>query len=39
MKRIISNWKTIVFATVTPLLIALQPAITYACATGSHCGG
>ena len=39
MKRI-KNWKTIAFAAVVPLLIALQPAITYACDTAtSHCGG
>jgi hypothetical protein len=37
MKRI-NNWKTIVFAVIVPLLITLQPAITYAC-SGSHCGG
>jgi hypothetical protein len=38
MKRI-NNWKTIAFATIVPLLIALQPTITYACTTTSHCGG
>ncbi len=37
MKRI-NNWKTIALATVLPLLIALQPAITYACDAGSHTG-
>ena len=39
MKRI-KNWKTIAFAAIIPLLIASQPAITYACeAAGGHCGG
>jgi hypothetical protein len=38
MKRI-NNWKTIAFVSIVPLLIALQPAITYACEAGSHCGG
>lgn len=39
MKRI-NNWKTIIFATILPLLIALQPTITYACeASAGHCGG
>jgi len=37
MKRI-RNWKTIVFAAIVPLLIALQPAITFACDAGSHTG-
>ncbi len=37
MKRI-NNWKTIVFAAIVPLLIALQPAITFACDAGSHTG-
>ncbi|MCA9931656.1 MAG: hypothetical protein KC419_24405, partial [Anaerolineales bacterium] len=38
MKRI-NNWKTIAFAAIVPLLIAWQPAITYACTTcGSHGG-
>lgn len=33
------NWKSLVFAGILPLLIALQPAVTYACDVGSHCGG
>lgn len=37
MKRI-NKWKAIVLATIVPLLITLQSAVTYAC-TGSHCGG
>ena len=35
----IKNLKTLAFATIIPLLIALQPTITYACSAGSHCGG
>ncbi len=39
MKRI-KKLKSIVFVTILPLLIALQPAITYACdAASGHCGG
>ena len=38
MKRI-KSLKSIVFVTLVPLLIALQPAITYACEANSHCGG
>ena len=39
MKRI-KNWKTIAFAAILPLLIASQPAITFACdAANTHCGG
>lgn len=32
-----TNWKTIVIAAIFTLLVALQPAITYAC-SGSHGG-
>jgi hypothetical protein len=38
MKRI-SNWKTIVFAAIVPLLIAFQPTVTFACESLGHCGG
>lgn len=38
MKRI-NNWKPIVFASIASLLIALQPAVTFACNASSHCGG
>ena len=38
MKRI-RNWKTLAFVTILPLLITLQPAITYACSgAGTHGG-
>jgi hypothetical protein len=33
------NWKAIVVASIVPLLIALQPAITYACNVGSGAHG
>lgn len=32
------SWKTATLATLLPLLIALQPAITYACNGGAHTG-
>ncbi len=32
------NWKAIVVASIVPLLIALQPAVTYACSVGTHTG-
>ncbi len=35
----IKNWKTLAFASIVPLLLALQPAITYACDAAGHCGG
>lgn len=38
MKRI-SNWKAIVLTAVVPLIIALQPTVTYACEVTGHCGG
>lgn len=39
MKRI-NRWKALALATIIPLLITLQPVITYACeGSGSHCGG
>ena len=34
----IRNWKTLAFVTILPLLITLQPAITYACSAGTHTG-
>jgi len=33
------NWKAIVFASLVPLLIALQPAVTYACSVGAGTHG
>ena len=35
------HWKSILLAALLPLLVALQPAITYACSAGvgGHCGG
>lgn len=35
MKRF-NNWKSIALATFLPLLIAAQPAITYACNVGGQ---
>ncbi len=32
------SWKTAALAALLPLLIALQPAITYACGAGGHTG-
>lgn len=32
------NWKTITIAALFGLLVALQPAITYACGAGGHGG-
>lgn len=37
MKRF-NNWKAIVFVSIVPLLIALQPAVAHACNVGSHGG-
>ena len=37
MKRLMT-WKTIAIAAIFTLLVALQPAITYACGGGSHGG-
>lgn len=31
-------WTTIAIATIFSLLVALQPAITYACGAGGHSG-
>ena len=38
MKRI-NYWKAIVFAAIVPLLITLQPAVTYACNVGAGTHG
>lgn len=34
----IQLWKTALFALLFTLLVALQPAITYACSSGGHGG-
>ena len=38
MKRL-QNWKSIAVATILTLLVSMQPAISYACTTTTHCGG
>jgi hypothetical protein len=37
MKRF-KNWKSIALATLLPLFVAMQPAISYACEVGTHSG-
>lgn len=38
--KIIRHWKAVAFAVIVSLLLAGQPAVTFACETvGSHCGG
>ena len=32
------NWKAIIFVSIVPLLIALQPAVAHACSVGTHTG-
>jgi hypothetical protein len=38
MKQL-KNWKSVVVAIALPLLVALQPAVTYACNVGSGSHG
>ncbi len=36
----IKRWKAVALIIFVPLLVSLQPVISYACqTTGSHCGG
>ena len=37
MKQL-KNWKSIALATILPVIVAAQPAITYACSNGVHGG-
>ena len=38
MKQI-NYWKAVAFVTIVLLLVALQPAIAFACEKTGHCGG